>query len=119
MSVEFKPTSTIIANLGFAPDGRTTKFLTATCAKHMDKYVPMREGILRQYIINENHIEYDTPYARYQYYGIRQDGSHKVKHYTTPGTGPKWDERMKSAEMDTVVREVQNFLDRGGNNARL
>ena len=38
----------------------------------------------------------------------------KVVNYTTPGTGPYWDERMKSADMQNVVAEVQNFINKGG-----
>lgn len=29
------------------------------------------------------------------------------------GTGPYWDKRMVSAEMNDVVKEVQAFIDRG------
>lgn len=86
-------------------------FLTNTCYKHMDKYVPMDNGDLRTNVfLTPNTITYASPYASYQYYGERADGSHKVKHYTTPGTGPYWDERMKSAEINDVVKEVQKFV---------
>ena len=30
------------------------------------------------------------------------------------GTGPYWDKRMVSADMQNVVAEVQDFIDRGG-----
>ena len=30
--------------------------------------------------------------------------------YHTPGTGPYWDKKMVSAEIDTVVKEVQNYI---------
>lgn len=33
-------------------------------------------------------IKWDQPYASYQERGMRRDGSHKIKHYTTAGTGP-------------------------------
>ena len=108
MSVKFNPTSKIIADLGFAPDGEAVNFLTSECAKSMDKFVPMREGNLRQYKIEGNQIIYDQPYARYQYHGIRADGTHKVKHYTTPGTGPYWDKRMESADLPSIIKRVQN-----------
>lgn len=111
MSVEFKPTNTIIAELGFSPNGEATKFLTSECAKAMDKYVPFRPGSgvhLRQYKITGNQIIYDQPYARYQYYGIREDGTHKVENYTTPGTGPYWDKRMVSADLPNIVKNVQD-----------
>lgn len=41
------------------------------------------------------YIVYNSVYALYQWYGVRADGSHKVTHYTTPGTGKQWMERAK------------------------
>lgn len=115
MPVKLKPTSVIKARLGIEPNGRVQKFFTNTCYKHMDKYVPMDEGNLRTNVdIQSSTIIYESPYARYQYYGIREDGTHQVQHYTTPGTGPYWDKRMVSAEMQDVVKEVQRYVNRGG-----
>lgn len=111
MPVKIQPTSVIKARLGLEPNGRVQKFFTSTCAKHMDKYVPKDEGNLRTIVdIESDSITYESPYARYQYYGMRDDGTHVVQNYTTPGTGPYWDKRMVSAEMQDVVREVQNYI---------
>lgn len=111
MQVKINSTSQIVARLGLEPNGRVQKFFTNTCYKHMDKYVPMDTGNLRTIVdIKSNSITYESPYARYQYYGMREDGSHKVRNYTTPGTGPYWDKRMVSAEMQDVVKEVQNYI---------
>ena len=75
----------------------------------------MAEGNLRTIVdIQPDSITYESPYARYQYYGVREDGTHVVMNYTTPGTGPKWDKRMWSAEKDEVLEEVQDFIKRGG-----
>lgn len=115
MQVKMKPTSVIKARLGINPNGRVKKFLTNTCYKHMDKYVPKNKGNLRTIVdIQTSRIIYESPYASYQYYGMRKDKTHKVKNYTTPGTGPYWDKRMKSAEMNDVIMEVQNYINRGG-----
>ena len=115
MSAKIKPTSVIKANLGIEPNGKVQKFFTNTCYRYMDKYVPKDNGILRENVtIDSNSITYEQEYASYQYYGERKDGSHKVTNYTTPGTGPYWDERMVSADMQNVVAEVQDFIDRGG-----
>ena len=111
MPVSMQPTSKIIARLGLEPDGRVQKFFTNTCYKHMDKYVPMDEGNLRTIVdIQSSWITYESPYAKYQYYGMRADGSHKVKKYTTPGTGTYWDKKMWSAEGKDVIKEVQNYV---------
>lgn len=111
MPITLKPTSQIKARLGIDPNGRVQNFFTNTCYKHMDKYVPMDEGNLRTNVdIQSDSITYESPYARYQYYGMRDDGTHVVKNYTTPGTGPYWDKRMVSAEMQDVVKEVQDYI---------
>jgi len=115
MSVKMKPTSVIKARLGIEPNGRVQRFFTNTCYKHMDKYVPMDTGDLRTIVdIQPDSITYEVPYAKYQYYGVREDGTHQVKNYTTPGTGTYWDKRMVSAEMHDVVREVQDYINHGG-----
>lgn len=111
MPVKLKPTSEIKAHLGIEPNGRVQKFFTNTCYKHMDKYVPQDNGDLRTIVdIQPDNITYESPYAEYQYYGMRKDGTHVVKNYTTPGTGTYWDKRMVSAEMQDVVKEVQDYI---------
>lgn len=42
------------------------------------------------------YIVYDTVYALYQWFGVRADGSHKVRNYTTPGTGKQWIETARA-----------------------
>lgn len=111
MPIKMQPTSVIKTNLGINPNGRVQKFFTNTCYKHMNKYVPKRDDNLRTIVdIKSKSIVYESPYARYQYYGVREDGTHVVKHYTTPGTGPYWDKRMVSAEMQDVIKEVQDYI---------
>ena len=111
MAVRMQPTSVIKAHLGIDPNGRVQKFFTNTCYKHMDKYVPMYTGNLRtNVVIGNTTITYEMPYARYQYYGIRDDGSHKVENYTTAGTGPYWDKKMWTAEGQDIVKEVQKYV---------
>ncbi|MBQ7798745.1 MAG: hypothetical protein IJ371_06460 [Clostridia bacterium] len=109
MPVKLKPTSQIKARLGIEPNGRVQKFFSNTCYKHINKYVPMDEGNLRiNADVKADSITYESPYARYQYYGISKSG--KPLNYRTPGTGDYWDKRMVSAEMEQVVQEVQNYI---------
>lgn len=108
MPVKMKPTTQIKARLGLEPNGRVQKFFTNTCYKHMDKYVPMDEGNLRTNAdIQDDSITYESPYAHAQYVGFT---SGPVVNYTTAGTGPYWDKRMVSAEIDDVVNEVQDYI---------
>lgn len=111
MPVKLKPTSLIKVRLGLEPNGRVQSFLTGRCYAHMDKYVPQRDGNLRTIVdIQTNSITYESPYAKYQYHGKREDGSRPVKKYTTPGTGPYWDKKMVSAEINDVIKEVQGYI---------
>ena len=111
MSVKLKPISQIKAGLGIEPNGRVQRFFTNTCYRYMDKYVPMDNGDLRTNVdIQADSITYESPYANYQYHGMREDGSRVVKNYTTEGTGTYWDKRMVSAEMQDVVDEVQKYV---------
>ena len=111
MPVYIKSLESIKKRLGINENGRVQAFMTNACRNHMDKYVPLKDNHLRSIVeVTPNTITYMSPYASYQYYGKRKDGSHVVKHYTTAGTGPYWDERMKSAEIDEVIKEVQNYV---------
>jgi hypothetical protein len=129
-----KPTSTIKARLGIEPNGKVQKFFRDTCEIHMDKYIPMRRGMLAG--IKEkgdDYIRYSMPYAHYQYVGIlyvdpetgspfARKGVKKIPtsiplvHKTTmhEQAGTYWDKRMWSAEKEDVLKEVQDYIDRGG-----
>ena len=104
------PVSEIKSNLGIEPKGKAHKFFTATCYRHMDKYVPKDTGNLREIVgVQEDKITYKSPYAHAQYVGFTKG---PVVNYTTPGTGPYWDRRMVSAEGQKVVKEVQDYVRR-------
>ena len=141
--MRLNPISTIEARLGIEPNGKVQKFLTNACYKHMDKYVPIDTGDLSSKVeLTADTITYASPYAHYMYEGkvmgpnipIFQKGVSKPvgfysppkKYYTGKSidysnsvanghayAGHHWDERMKSAEMNEVVKEVQNAV-RGG-----
>lgn len=113
MPVKMQPTSVIKVNLGIEPNGKVQKFFTNTCYRYMDKYIPKDNGLLREIVtIDSNSITYEQEYAHAQYIGEVNGG--KVVNYTTPGTGPYWDKRMVSAEIQDIVKEVQDFIDKGG-----
>ena len=106
--MKLKPVSQIKADLGINPNGRVQRFFTDTCYRHMDKYVPKETGNLRNIVSkNVDSITYESPYAHAQYVGVTKG---PVRNYTTPGTGPYWDKRMVSAEMQEVIKETQEYL---------
>ena len=94
-------------------NGEAQAFLTATIAKHMDKYVPMDKGDLRDEItLTPNTITYEMPYAHAQYVGFTR-GPVNPENYTTPGTGHHWDRRMLNVETEQIKKELVNFINRG------
>ena len=61
----------------------------------MNRFVPMDEGILRMGAtigIDGTAIHYNAPYSSRMFY-------YKMHNYTTPGTGPRWDNKAKSIYM--------------------
>lgn len=124
MPLIVKPASIIKARLGIQPGGKVQSFFTDTCAKAMDKYVPMDTGSLAETVVingqinrsnvTANTITYNQEYAKVVYYGIRNgkpinlhtDKHSKASHY--------WDKVMWSAEGQDIVRQVQNYINRGG-----
>lgn len=81
--MKLNPISTIKANLGIELNGRVQKFFTDTCAKHMDKYIPLGEtGNLRGIVDKgADYITYESNYAHAQYIGYTKG---PVRNYTTP-----------------------------------
>lgn len=105
----------IVVKLGIQPKGPVQSYFTNVCYKAMDKYVPKDNGDLRNDVtLKSDSITYEMPYAHYQYKGIREDGTHSInpENYTTPGTGPYWDEKMITADSEKVIRQVENFIRR-------
>ena len=81
--MKLNPISTIKANLGIELNGRVQRFFTDTCAKHMDKYIPLGEtGNLRGIVDKgADYITYESNYAHAQYIGYTKG---PVRNYTTP-----------------------------------
>lgn len=139
MPVKMQPTSEIKARLGITPSGRVQKKFQSLCYRYMDKYVPRREGFLRELVdlSNPTQIVYISPYAHYQYKGklyvmdngkgayyspkygfwsdkgVAKHNSGKDLNYHTAGTGDHWDKRMISAEMGDLINDLQSYIDRG------
>lgn len=129
MSVKIQPINVIKANLGIEPNGKAQAYFTERCATYMDRYVPKGDTLFlsEKTTIDSNSITYEMPYAHYQYIG---------KLYVDPETGsswarkgvkkvptnidlkqngyPYWDKKMWSIHEKDIVKEVQDFIDRGG-----
>ena len=51
------------------------------------------------------YLVWDTVYALFQWFGVRADGTHRVRHYTTAGTGTQWVEKARAAH-EAEWREI-------------
>lgn len=79
----------------------------------MEQYVPKLDGDLRGQSSIQNDgksIHYNVPYARAQYYGYVGKGRYPVRRYTTPGTGPRWDEKAKSIHLESWIRVAKRAM---------
>ena len=128
-----KPISEIKVRLGINPDGETQAFLTNTCYRHMDKYVPKNNEVLRRNAsLTKKTITYKSPYAHYMYIGktmgpnipIKDESGNIVRWFSPKGMpkqytgsnlhyrtgGAYWDKKMVSAEIDDVCKEVEDYI---------
>lgn len=117
MAVKLQPISVIKARLGIEKGGRVHAFLTNTCYKHMDKYVPYDTGNLAydSVDVQTDKIIYQAPYAEIQYRGVRN--GRPIVNKKSAGheyAGSYWDKRMVSAEIQDVIKETQKYINRGG-----
>lgn len=64
----------------------------------------LARDVVKQVLALKGKIKWDKVYASYQERGMRRDGTHRVRNYTTPGTGPHF---AKNAINTVVKRESQ------------
>lgn len=79
----------------------------------MNNYVPMLTGDLRNQSTVSNDaksIVWNVRYARAQFYGRVGKGGYPVRRYTTPGTGPRWDEKAKAIHIRSWERVAERAM---------
>lgn len=104
ITVSLDPTAAIMARRKLGKSGAAQRFAVNTVRRQTDPYVPFLTGVLKNTAVeHEGSIEYNTPYARRQYY------EHKGKGLR----GPQWDKRMWADKGDEVVKSVAALI--GGN----
>lgn len=72
-------------------------------------YAPMKSTDLRNQsnvTADNKQIVYNTPYSRRQYYN-------QYANYTTPGTGPKWDQKAKSIHIKDWEKITKRAMQNG------
>lgn len=71
-----------------------------------NNYVPAKSYDLRNLssiALDGKQIIYNVPYARRQYYN-------QYSNYTTPGTGPKWDQKAKSIHLKSWLKITKGAM---------
>ena len=113
---------------------KAQQFVDRECIELMFPYTPMLSGQMMQSatrgtVIGSGKIKYNSPYARYQYYGklmvssitgssYARKGESKVLtskdlHYNKsrhPRAGKLWFERMKADRKEQILKGAQNLL---------
>lgn len=90
----------IIDKYGMQENGDTQLFLANTCFRRMQKYVPFDTGALSTTVtVRPGSVTYEQPYAHKQYTTNKGKGIR----------GKHWDKKMKSAEKEIIVKEVEAY----------
>ncbi len=115
MSVRIDSLDIIKKRLKIQDGGPAHAYFTRVCYEKMNEFVPMSannsRGSLRRTVdLKTDSITYESPYASYQYFGKRKDGSHVIRNWTTPGTGPKWDKKMITAYKREIIKEISKYV---------
>ena len=106
---------------GLNAGGAAQRLLTNEIARLSKPYIPLRQGVLQNPTkVNAASIEYDTPYARYQYYGKLMVGRAPKKltginldHHGAPMRGPFWDKRMWADRGGEIIDEITESVTGG------
>jgi hypothetical protein len=90
----------IIDKYGMTKNGDTQLFLSNTCFRRMQKYVPFDTGALSTTAtVKPGSVTYEQPYAHKQYTTNKGKGIR----------GKYWDKKMVSAEKELIVKEVEAY----------
>lgn len=72
VQVDMPDAKQIMEQIGLGPRKEAQVFFANELARISDRYVPMRAGVLKNSVTvakDGSYLEYNTPYARYHYYG--------------------------------------------------
>lgn len=108
--IEFKwttPPTRIVQRL--VHNDKIGLFMAETCARYMDKFIPMDSGNLAQdYTTNPFKVTYEVPYAHRIYEG-QGFNFRKDKH---PLATARWDKAMWSAYKGDIAKELTDYIKR-------
>lgn len=139
VKIDVSDAATILKNHGLNPGGRVQELFTSEIMRKADPYVPFLAGALRDSArISEDKcaIIYDTPYARYHWFGklmvdpvtgkgafysptygfwsrrhVDKVLTNKDLNYNgAPLRGPRWVERCWINEKENIIKSTEAFM---------
>ena len=117
--VDIKPINQILKRHGLQQDGEVNLFLRNEVERYSDSYIPFLKSTLKN---NKSHpnshsIKYNSPYARYQYYGKVMVGkapkkvtNKDLKYSGAPKRGAFWDKRMWNDRGKEICNNLEVFI---------
>lgn len=141
VEMNISPMKTALTSLGLEPNGAAQKFFTNELTRLSDNYVPMNNGVLKNSValeIDGTGIIYNTPYARYHWYGklavdpvtgkgaffkegygfwSRPDTKKVItntdmQYQGAPIRGPRWVERCFIDNKSSLIKSTEDFIER-------
>ena len=146
VDVKFSGADAIMKQMGLGAGGRVQKFFSSEVMRMSEPYLPFKAGALQasaRLTEKGDGIIYDTPYARYHWYGklmvdpITKKGAfynpQTGRFWSRPNTpkeltnkdlvyrgapmrGPRWVERAWIDHGDEIIKAVQDYA--GGEGAK-
>lgn len=137
--VDVSDTATILRNHGLNPEGRVQAFFTSEIMRKADPYVPYSAGALRESArVSEDKcaIIYETPYARYHWFGklmvdpitkkgafysptygfwsrpnvLKEKSDRKLSYNGAPMKGSRWVRRCWINERENIIKSTEAFM---------
>lgn len=126
VKVKLNSVNKILKDHGLNEDGRVVRYARDEADRLMNTFVPFEGGNLRRLksYPSASQIKYISPYAHYQYKGLKAKGASRPKgikrrisneklNHHTPGTGPEWEKLMMEKKGKQLVKDVQNYIRKG------
>lgn len=124
--LEMKEIQKLLSDKGLETKGSVQKFIDSEVLRLCDPLVPLDSGKLKQSgitgtVVGSGKVTYNSPYARYQYYGKLMVGKAPKTltdidlqyHSGDSRRGKFWFERMKSQYKDDILRGAKKIAERG------
>ena len=123
LKIKINPVNQILKRHGLQNDGKVNLFLRNEVERYSDPYIPFKKSNLKnnKSYPNNHSIKYNSPYARYQYYGKVMAGkapkkvtNKNLKYNGAPKRGAKWDKRMWNDRGKEITKNLKIFIKNGG-----